>query len=92
MKEDIFDKKYIESIGFKLDKDDGQYGKATRIKDGGMTLIRWNRQGPTQTYLGKRFEKKAASFSIHKDGDTRMAFNGHIFSRKDIETLFKLTD
>ena len=88
-KEDIFDKDYLESLGFYIVSDDGQYGKATF--GNGATVIQWNRWGHHCTYYGKPIEEYNCSFSIRKDGGTRYAFNGYVFSRKDIERLLEMT-
>lgn len=87
---DLFEKEYIESLGFKVVKDDGQYGEATSVMPKGMTVLQWNRDGASCTYLGEKLPDNAY-FSIQKDGGTRYAFNGHVFSREDIEKTLELT-
>lgn len=88
--EDLFDSKYLDSIGFKITKDDGVCGVAIHKRTNGMTVIWWNREGHSCTYFGEKLSKNV-SFGIRKDGDTRTAFSGYVFDRDQIELLLKLT-
>lgn len=88
--EDIFEKDYLESIGFKTVKDDGVFGEASSIKPRGMTIINWNREGHHCTYFGDKLEKNV-SVGIRKDAGTRTAFSGYVFNREQLELLIKLT-
>lgn len=87
---DLFDNDYLDSIGFKVVKDDGQYGEAIDKRSNGMTVMNWNRQGHSVTYFGDSLEKNGA-MSLKKDGGTRTAFSGYVFSREHIELIIKLT-
>lgn len=89
-KEDIFDPAFIEEIGFRLVKDDGQYGEAKDIRGNGITVLNWNREGHSCTYFGDALEPNAA-LSIKKDGGTRRAFSGYIYNREQIKLLLSLT-
>lgn len=87
---DFFDKDYLKSLGFKVIKDDGQYGHAIDIKTNGMTHIYWNRKGRSLTYFGEKLEKNCG-ISIRKDADTRTVFDGYIFERDQLALLLKMT-
>lgn len=88
--EDIFDKDYLKSIGFKVTADSGQYGTAKDIRTNGITLLAWNRDGARCTYFGEPLEKNV-SFEIKKDGGTRTAFSGYVYNREQLELIIKLT-
>lgn len=83
-------KEYLESLGFKVVKDDGQYGEAKDIRTNGMTIINWNREGHGVTYFGEKLEPNI-SVGIKKDGGTRTIFNGYIFDESELEYLLKRT-
>ena len=80
----------MDSIGFTITKDDGQYGKAIHTKTSGMTVINWNREGHSCTYFGERLDDNV-SVTIYKDGGTRTAFAGYVFTKEDLLTTLKLT-
>jgi hypothetical protein len=88
--EDIFDKEFIESLGFTVKKDDGQYGQASCSRNG-MTVLHWNRSGHHCTYFGDPVVDYNCCFSVKKDGYTRCAFNGYVFSRDDVERILRMT-
>lgn len=88
--EDFFDKEFIESLGFEVIKDDGQYGEAV-CKRSCMINIHWNRQGHHMTYFGDSINEYNCSFSVMKDGKTRTVFSGYVFSKDDIERILKMT-
>lgn len=83
-------KEYLKSIGFKVTKDDGQYGEAKEIRTNGMTVLHWNREGHSVTYFGEKLEPNIA-ISLGKDGGTRTAFSGYIFDEKELEYILKRT-
>lgn len=87
---DIFETKYMKSIGFKVTKDDGTYGEAKCIRTNGMTTINWNREGHSMTYFGDKLNKNV-SVGIKKDAGTRTAFSGYIYSREQLELILNLT-
>ncbi len=87
---DVFDKDYLKSIGFNVTKDNGQYGEAKCIRANGMTVIQWNREGHSCTYFGDKLEKNV-SVGIKKDGGTRTAFSGYVYSREQLELIINLT-
>lgn len=88
--DDIFTDEYIDSIGFKKTKDDGQYGEAIDKRTNGMTIINWNREGHTYSYFGDKLEKNC-SVSIKKDGGTRTVFAGYIYDKDQLKLLIGLT-
>jgi len=81
---------YLKSLGFKVVKDDGQYGEAVDIRANGMTILNWNREGRGVTYFGEKLEPNIG-LTIKKDGGTRTAFNGYIFDEKELEYILKRT-
>ena len=91
----IFTDEFLKEIGFTLVKRYNskfspyqEYGEA---KDRtGMTIINWNNEGHSCTYFGEKL-KPNVSISIKKDGGTRYAFNGYVFTPDDVLTLLKLT-
>jgi len=89
----IFTKEFIEEIGFKFTVGDenSQYGEAVSKKPNGMTVINWNNGGHFCTYFGEKLEPNV-SMSIKKDGGTRTAFNGYVFSQDDVRFLLKRTN
>lgn len=89
--DDIFNKDYMKTIGFKVVEDNGECGKAVDLRTNGMTVLSWNRKGPGGTYFGDKFDKKAYYLVIEKDGGTRKAFYGYIFNREDMEKVLSLT-
>lgn len=90
-KVDLFDPVFLESQGFKVVKDDGQYGSAVDIRTNGITVLEWNRKGPSVTYFGDKVAPGASYFGILKDGGTRKAFSGYIRHRSDITMLLNMT-
>jgi hypothetical protein len=90
--EDFFEKEFIESLGFEVESDDGQYGKAVSTRGcRGMTVLQWNRHGAHCTYFGDPVEKYNCIFAIKKDGGTRYAFDGYVFSKENIKDLLEMT-
>jgi len=92
-----FIKENIEKLGFKLIKyeestwDKGVfYGVAHDIKANGMTQLQWCSGGHSCTYFGDKLEKNI-SIGVKKDGGTRHAFNGYVFTLEDFERVLKLT-
>lgn len=64
------------------------YGKA---KDRtGMTIIEWNEEGHSCTYFGEKLEPNT-SVGILKDGGTRHAFNGYVYTQDDFRKILSLT-
>lgn len=89
---DIFDKDFLKTIGFKVIKDDGQYGEAHCIRANGMTQLNWNRKGHSCTYFGDKLDPNVSvGLTIKKDGGSRTAFNGYVFDREQLELMIKLT-
>jgi hypothetical protein len=88
---DLFEKSYIESLGFDIIKDNGEYGKAESKKPKGKILLSWNREGADIDYFGNKIEDENSFFGIKDDGGTRTTFNGIVFNRDQIELLLKLT-
>lgn len=87
----------LTELGFKLVKyneSDFQtgiyYGVAFDIKGNGITQINWCTGGHSVTYFGEKLEENI-SLSIKKDGGTRHAFNGYVFSPDDLKRVLKLT-
>lgn len=100
---EIFTDDFIKKIGFKkvdsyvLEDFDGTkttykvnppYGRAECPN--GMTILQWNNEGVPCTYFGEKL-KPNVSFSIGKDGGTRKAFNGYVYSQEDVIKLLDLT-
>lgn len=103
---DIFTPEFIDEIGF-IWQDKyryqpfGQeeyvtrevtppYGRAIDKKMMGMTVLQWNTEGHSVDYFGKPLPPNV-SFAILKDGGTRFAFNGYVFSQEDVRRLINLT-
>jgi len=94
-KEKIFTPEFLEEINFSLIKEEkGKYkpyplyGSA---KDKiGMTILEWCDEGASCTYFGEPLEPNT-SFGIKKDGGTRYAFNGYVFTQEDVRNLLNLT-
>lgn len=92
---EIFTNDFLKEIGFTLVKRTiskyspyQEYGEA---KDRtGMTILNWNNGGASCTYFGEKLEPNIF-FVIGKDGGTRTAFNGYVFSEDDVRKLLKLT-
>lgn len=82
-------KDFLDSIGFRVIKDDGQYGEA-HFKRSEMTHIKWNREGHSCTYFGKSL-KPNISVTVYKDGGTRTAFNGYIYTDEDLIGILEKT-
>lgn len=89
---EIFTDQFLQEIGFKriLLESSANYGKAVDLRTNGMTELYWNTEGHICTYFGERLQQNV-SFSIKKDGGTRYAFNGYVFSQDDVVRLLKLT-
>jgi len=64
------------------------YGVAT--SPDGMTSISWATDGHSVTYYGDVLVPNL-SLLIKKDGGTRTAFNGYVFSKEEVLTLLKQT-
>ena len=95
MEEIIFTPEFLKEIGFTLIKEEISkflpYKAFGSAKDRiGLTHLYWNYGGHSCTYFGEKLEPNA-SFCIKKDGETRTAFNGYIFSQDDVRRLLKLT-
>lgn len=97
MKEKIFTPKFLEEIGFTLTKEyRGNfppyqiYGEAKDIRTGGMTVLNWNEEGASCTYFGEKLEPNIW-LGIGKDGGTRTAFNGYVFTQDDVRRILNLT-
>ncbi len=89
-KEDLFDKEFIESLGYKVTRDDGVYGEAQSIRPKGKRIMQWNREGRKMNYFGEPIEY-GAYFGIREDGDTRTVFNGIVRTKEQIKLLDSLT-
>lgn len=87
--EDLFEKEFIESLGYEVISDDGVYGKAESTRAKGMTILSWNREGTTINYFGDKIEY-GAFFGIQKDGGTRTAYNGLVRTREQVEMFVEL--
>lgn len=93
----IFTEEFLEEIGFELvyrkpskyNKEE-IYGKAIDKRTGGMTEITWNERGHYCTYFEEELPKNT-SMAIKKDGGTRYAFNGYVFTQDDVRKLLSLT-
>ena len=95
MKQEIFTDEFLEEIGFILIerkkseyKPYAIYGKA-RDKIG-MTHIHWCDEGHSCTYFGEKLEPNT-SVGVLKDGGTRYAFNGYVYTREDLLKILSLT-
>lgn len=91
----IFTQEFLDEIGFTLvyekKSEYAPYKNYGCAKDRiGLTHLYWNEDGHKCTYFGDRLEPNT-SFSIRKDGDTRYAFNGYVFTQNDVRLLLKLT-
>ena len=82
---------FLKEIGFKrtYGEDGSQYGKAEDVRTG-ITRLAWNHEGHSVTYFGEPLEPNVA-FGIKKDGGTRTAFSGYVFSLDDVRHLLKMT-
>tara|TARA_R110000772_G_scaffold43995_5_gene101263 strand:- start:4256 stop:4525 length:270 start_codon:yes stop_codon:yes gene_type:complete len=87
--EDWLTEDLLDELGFKVEKDDGKYGKAI-CKRSGMTVIEWNREGHSCTYFGDPLTDNI-SLGIGKDGGTRYAFNGYVYNEEDFRKVLSLT-
>jgi len=93
--ETIFTDGFLKEIGFTLIKREVSKFSPYRVygcaKDRiGMTYLYWNNEGHSCTYFGDKLESNV-SFSIKKDSDTRIAFNGYVFNSDEVKLLLKLT-
>ena len=95
MKQEIFTDEFLKEIGFALiEKKKSEfkpypiYGKA---KDRtGMTIIEWCDEGHSCTYFGDKLEPNT-SVGVLKDGGTRHAFNGYVYTQDDLRKVLSLT-
>ncbi len=95
MKEEIFTDEFLKEIGFTLIKKEKSkfhpysiYGKAKdRI---GMTIIQWCEEGHSCTYFGDPLPPNT-SVGVLKDGGTRHAFNGYVYTQDDLRKILSLT-
>ena len=91
----IFTKDFLKEINFTLIEEKKSefkpysiYGKA---KDRtGMIIIQWCEEGHSCTYFGEKL-KPNTSVGILKDGGTRHAFNGYVFTQDDLRKVLSLT-
>lgn len=95
IKPKIFTPEFIKEIQFVLVSEKVSEYKPHEIygtiKDRiGMTYIHWNEQGHHCTYFGTPLEPNT-SVTVRKDGDTRTAFNGYVFTQDDVRQILKLT-
>lgn len=89
-KEDIFEKEFIESLGYVVTKDDGKYGVAESVRPKGKRILSWNREGRKIDYFGKPIEF-GMFFGIKDDGGTRTVFSGIVRNRDQVKLLIELT-
>jgi hypothetical protein len=90
---EIFTDEFLEEIGFKrapIKTPDIRCGKAIDKKTGGMTVITWNTTGHSCTYFGDKLPQNV-SVGIGKDGGTRTAFNGYVFTQDDVRKALSLS-
>lgn len=87
---DIMNIEFLDSIGFKVTKFDGQYGVAKSKKFGGRTIIKYNLEGYSCGYGGDKLPENIV-VGITTDWDTRTVFNGYIENREQLELISKLT-
>jgi len=105
MKEKIFTDEFLEEIGFirqtsytlrtlqgeiKKHTANFPYGRAIDKRTNGMTVLTWMNEGASCTYFGEPLESNVY-LGIGKDGDTRKAFNGYVFTQDDVRKLLSLT-
>mgnify|MGYP001615981581 CR=1 FL=1 len=64
------------------------YGKA--IGKGGMEELTWNTSGAHCTYSGVILPANV-DVCLKKDGGTRTAFNGYVFTQDDLRKVIQLT-
>ena len=94
--EDFITKELLEELGFtrKSYTESAEkgifYGVAESISPKGMTVIDWSTRGHRCTYFGKGLDPNI-SVGIKKDGGTRTAFNGYVFSVEEFKLILKLT-
>lgn len=89
--DDLFDKEFLDELGFVVVSDDGIYGKATSKRPNGKIILSWNRDGAKCDYFGTPETRKNAFFVIEEDGGTRKTFHGIVYTREQIELLTKLS-
>lgn len=87
---DVFDKDYLNDLGFKLIKFDGQCGIAKSKKAGGKCVISFNLEGISCDYFGNKVEENVA-VGISEDWGTRTVFNGMIRTREQLQMIVELT-
>jgi hypothetical protein len=97
MEEKIFTDEFLKEIGFQRQVKElssfsrpGQYGRAVDLRTNGMTILEWNNEGASCNYFGEALESNVY-FGIKKDGGTRGAFNGYVFTQDDVRKLLSLT-
>lgn len=69
---DLFEKKYIESLGFTVVKDNGQYGEAHSNRPKGKRILNWNREGANCDYFGKPIEEYNGLYKENQYTDIRL--------------------
>lgn len=91
----IFTDEFLKEIGFTLIhrktsefRPHQEYGKARDHT--GMTILYWNEEGHSCTYFGDKLQPNN-SIELRKDGNTRTAFNGYVFSQDDVKKILDLT-
>lgn len=96
-KQKIFTPEFLKEIGFKLVKEEKSkypphqiYGEAIDVRTNGMTVINWNEEGAGCTYFGEKLEPNTWVY-VGKDGGTRAAFNGYVFTQDDMRKVLQLT-
>lgn len=91
----IFTPEFLKEIEFTLvfEKKSKYSPQATygEAKDRtGMTVLTWCEDGYSCTYFGEKLEPNT-SLGVGKDGGTRYAFNGYVFTQDDVRKILKLT-
>lgn len=105
-KNEIFTSEFIKEIGFIQQheyisenfkgvkttyKVEPPCGRAIDCRTNGMTVLSWNTDGPGINYFGEKIRENAIFFTIGKDGGTRNAFNGYIWTQDDVRDLLSKT-
>ena len=88
--EDLFEKEFIESLGFTVITEDGVCGKAESKIPRGKKVLYWNRKGRNIDYFGNPIEF-GYNFYIGDDGDSRTTFSGIVRTRDQIKLILELT-